>query len=197
MELARAAALSDLDPARTLLFAAWNAEEVGLIGSCYYVYHPTLPVDRTIAMFSIDMVGAGSGQGVQLFGGNSVENNWLVDLLDARVEELGWGYRVVSREPLDASDHVCFFYEGVPAVLVETLGDHAFYHTPDDLPENTSPDNLAAAAYVMWAGLRPLAEGTETQYCTPPPPPVAPVSAELRLRRRCSFMGHHPRIRSR
>ena len=42
---------------RTLVFAAWTAEEEGLIGSAYFVNHPLVPIDQIVADLNLDMVG--------------------------------------------------------------------------------------------------------------------------------------------
>ena len=61
LELARAFAKGEAHPRRTLLFAAWNAEELGAIGSCTYAdVAPLCPLASTAAAFSIDMVGQGT-----------------------------------------------------------------------------------------------------------------------------------------
>ena len=57
LEIAEAFAESPRATRRSLLFAVWNAEERGLLGSYYYVAHPTFPLDETVAMFQMDMIG--------------------------------------------------------------------------------------------------------------------------------------------
>ncbi|TLY30441.1 MAG: M20/M25/M40 family metallo-hydrolase, partial [Ignavibacteria bacterium] len=42
---------------RTIIFAAFSGEELGLLGSAYYVKNPPYPLDKTIAMLNMDMVG--------------------------------------------------------------------------------------------------------------------------------------------
>ena len=57
LEIAEAYALSPEKPARSVLFAAWNAEERGLLGSRYYVERPALLLENTTALFQMDMIG--------------------------------------------------------------------------------------------------------------------------------------------
>jgi Zn-dependent M28 family amino/carboxypeptidase len=61
MDVARALAVNQARPKRTLIFALWTGEEQGLIGSQYYSDHPTAGVsmDNTTAYFNMDMVGLG------------------------------------------------------------------------------------------------------------------------------------------
>lgn len=165
MELARAFALSGQKTARTLLFAAWNAEELGLIGSCYHVQNPAMPMADTVAAYSIDMVGAGTGLGLSMYGATLSENAWLADVMKGYSNELELGYEIASAEPLDASDHVCFYYYGnVPAVLLSTLGGHEYYHTPQDSIDTILMEDLEAAVMLSWAGIYPVAMGIEDKY---------------------------------
>ncbi len=161
MELARAFASGGRPTARTLVFAAWNAEELGLVGSCHHVQYPAFPLSRTVAAFSIDMVGAGNGTGLAVFGGNVPEHSWLVEVMNGYATELDLGFSGTGLDPLDASDHVCFAYNGVPAVLLTTFGPHGYYHTPEDTIDTILPRDLEVAVWLSWAGIRPLAMGTE------------------------------------
>jgi len=166
MELARALVSLDREPARTVLFASWNAEEMGLLGSCFYVQHPTLAVADMVAKFSIDMVGAGDGSGVYVHGGYSTGNAWIPELMAGSAAARGIAPVVSAAQALDASDHVCFEQAGVPAVLITSRGPHAYYHTPEDTIDTILEEDLEASAWLMWAVLEPLAMGTEAQYLT-------------------------------
>ena len=168
MELARALATYEIAPARTVLFAAWNAEEMGLIGSYYYVQDPSYPIGDMVAMFSVDMVGAGDGSGVSIFGGLLQEHRWLGDLMASSATSKAIDGLVSPVEPFDydASDHAWFEHAGVPAVLISTRGEHLYYHTPEDTIANILEQDLGTAAWLMWAVLEPLAMGTEDLYLT-------------------------------
>lgn len=161
MELARAAVGFGLEPARTLLFAAWNAEEAGLLGSCHYVAAPTRPLADTVAVLNLDMVGAGDGSGLRLYGGDDPANRWLGDLMEATAADDGLDLLLVRSPQAYVSDHACFVRQGVPALYLESLGPHATYHTPADRPETIDLDDLGSSLRLAWAGLRPLALGAE------------------------------------
>jgi len=189
MELARAFVLGGHQTARTLVFAAWNAEELGLIGSCHHVQHPAFPMSQTVAAYSIDMVGAGQGIGLGVYGATLPANAWLAQVMSGYAGELGLGFTVVPTTPLDASDHVCFFYAGVPAVLLSTLGNHDYYHTPGDTIDTILMEDLEAAVWLSWAGIYPIAMGFEDLYLgskTHIPAPAYDPAAEdpRRLRER-------------
>ena len=49
-------------PKRTILFASFSGEEQNLLGSTWYVRHPTRPLANTVAMINVDHVGLGNGK---------------------------------------------------------------------------------------------------------------------------------------
>ena len=59
LEVLRVLKANHFSPRRTLVFAAWTGEEMGLLGSAWYTEHPAFPLDRTALYMNIDMVGTG------------------------------------------------------------------------------------------------------------------------------------------
>ncbi len=62
IEIARAAADQRSRFPRTLVFVAFAGEEKGLLGSAYYASHSVFPIDNTVAMLNLDMVGRARGE---------------------------------------------------------------------------------------------------------------------------------------
>jgi Zn-dependent M28 family amino/carboxypeptidase len=60
--MAKAAVEARQDFKRSVIFMAFAGEEHGLLGSSYYVNHPTSPLDKTIAMVNLDMIGRAGGR---------------------------------------------------------------------------------------------------------------------------------------
>jgi Zn-dependent M28 family amino/carboxypeptidase len=62
MEMARLMAVNKIKPKRTVIFALWCGEELGLLGSNYFGEHPVAGVsmDTVVANFNMDMVGLGT-----------------------------------------------------------------------------------------------------------------------------------------
>jgi len=56
LNVARAIALSPRKPKRSVVFALWTGEELGLLGSRYYVMNPAIPLAKTVAYFNMDMI---------------------------------------------------------------------------------------------------------------------------------------------
>jgi hypothetical protein len=164
LEMARMMARGGVEPARTVLFSAYNAEELGLIGSCHYVGEPIYPLEDTVAMLSIDMVGSGDGSGLIFYGGTYEPFSWLSDLAAAATEDAGLELAIAPMDATYNSDHGCFAWAGIPAMLALTLGPHGYYHTPEDTIDNILIEDLEAAASILWETLKPLATGNEDTF---------------------------------
>ena len=126
LELAEA--LGDTKPKDTIVFIAFNAEELGLLGSKYYVRNPLLPLDNCKLMINLDMVGRLRGTTLTAQGGNlSRSVTQLVDKLDD-----DYPFDVNITVPGNRSDHAPFNWNGVPVLFFHT-GTHPQYHrTTDD-----------------------------------------------------------------
>ena len=62
MEMAKAAAEARTEFKRSIVFMTFAGEELGLLGSSYYVEHPLVPLEKTVAMINLDMVGRAGGR---------------------------------------------------------------------------------------------------------------------------------------
>ena len=160
LEIAEAYALAAQEghrPKRSILFAAFNSEERGLLGSWAFVERPPVPLDRIVAVLNMDMVGRdeevpeGGGPRFRGLPVQSAESNHnAVNLLGyshspslARtIEQANAAFGLTLKQVLDnnasnllrRSDQWPFLQRGVPAVFIHT-GLHPDYHTPADRPE--------------------------------------------------------------
>src|SRR5215831_2414891 len=75
LELARMLATQPLKPRRTIVFIAFSGEEEGLLGSDYYVNHPIVPLQNTVAMINMDMIGR-LQQSKLMIGGLGTAAEW-------------------------------------------------------------------------------------------------------------------------
>ncbi|MBM7119154.1 M28 family peptidase [Archangium primigenium] len=110
-------------PERSLLFAAWTAEEPGLLGSEYYGAHPLQALDTLVANFTLDVLQtAGPARDVVLVGHGQ---NDLEDLLTEAAAKQG---RTVTpdakpeRGLFYRADHFSLARRGVPVLLLMGLG---------------------------------------------------------------------------
>ncbi|HVH40103.1 MAG TPA: M28 family peptidase, partial [Gemmatimonadaceae bacterium] len=60
-------------PARSIVFISHQGEEAGLLGSRWFVEHPTIPLDKIVAAHNMDMVGKGRVDQVKFGGPTSVQ----------------------------------------------------------------------------------------------------------------------------
>jgi len=82
LELARIFASSQSPrPRRTIVFIAFSGEEEGLLGSSYYVNHPLRPLENTVAMINMDMIGRMKNNKL-IVGGVGTAHGWR-DLIAA------------------------------------------------------------------------------------------------------------------
>ena len=127
MELAR---LFERHPARrTMIFANFSGEELGLLGSQYFVQHSPVPIDSVDAMLNFDMVGRMRDNKLIVYGvATATELSAIVDSANVApqlaVSALGDGY--------GPSDHSSFYAEGVP-VLHFFTDLHEDYHRATDV----------------------------------------------------------------
>ncbi len=130
MELARALAQGPGLPARTLVFAAFAGEEQGLLGSQAMAEHPTIDLDRVVAMINFDMTGHGNGT-VGIGGGESFPSIWRSFRagLDSTSADSLFAGRAWGGE---GSDHAPFRKAGIPTGNIWSEGDHRFYHSIQD-----------------------------------------------------------------
>lgn len=128
VELARFFGRQPARPKRSLLFIAFSAEEKGLIGSAYFVDHPTTRGKRIVAMVNMDMIGRlrDNRLTVQGVGTSSVWRPLLTEAnqrhgFDLSLGDGGFG----------PSDHASFYKRNIP-VLFFLTGSHPDYHRPSD-----------------------------------------------------------------
>jgi len=115
-------------PRRSIVFMTFSAEELGLIGSEYYVNHPRFELAKTVAMLNLDMVGRLSENVLTVYGTGTAKE--FDDLLTRSNEKLGFD---IKRQPegVGPSDHQSFFLKGIP-VYHFFSGFHPDYHRPSD-----------------------------------------------------------------
>ncbi|MCA1611758.1 MAG: M28 family peptidase [Acidobacteria bacterium] len=136
------AALDGQANRRTLVFALFSGEEMGLAGSSWFVSHPPFPFETVRAMVNLDMVGSLHDDELIVFGTESAKE-WT-----AAISSLGEksGLKILGRgDGYGPSDQTSFYAKQVP-VLHFFTGAHQRYHTPEDTADSV---NAAGAAKVI------------------------------------------------
>ncbi|HKL34189.1 MAG TPA: M28 family peptidase [Tangfeifania sp.] len=155
MGAAKAFATSETKPKRSILFVLLGGEECGLYGSKYYAENPIFPVDKTVMMINLDMVGNGTGFYVsngksypELFQHFEAANNNFLHREMAASE-----YRKYFGRP--RSDASVFQNAGIKTFSLWTRNSvhPVYYHDPRDTPEVLTPEIMEDAAKLLYLGI--------------------------------------------
>jgi len=146
LEIAEKLAGSEPTPAVSCIFIAFGAEEVGLLGSKYFIENSSIPHEDFRMMFNLDMVGRLEDKPVQVGGtGTATETKAILDELLEKDS-----IRVVrSPEGSGPSDHASFYAKDIP-VLFFTSGPHSDYHTPGDNVDKIDLDGMQVIAEIVF-----------------------------------------------
>lgn len=142
LELARQFSMRRAPLPRQLVFVAFSGEELGLLGSSYYVAHPVAPLDTTVAMINFDMVGRLKDN--KLFvRGSFTARDWEQQLLELNARH---GLALDLRQGrYGSSDQLCFYARSVP-ILHFFTGRHEDYHEPSDTYDKVNVPGMRRVA---------------------------------------------------
>jgi Zn-dependent M28 family amino/carboxypeptidase len=183
LELAEAfadAAAAGRRPRRSILFAQFNSEERGLLGAWAYTLHPIAPLERTIAVLNMDMIGRNEevpAEGGNRFNGlepqtaesnrnalnvlGSVRAPGLRAAIDRANRALGldirYRYDNNASQLMRRSDQWPFIQNGVPGVWIFT-GLHLDYHTGNDTPDRINYEKMERILKLVYQVTWDLAE---------------------------------------
>jgi hypothetical protein len=144
---------------RSALFVWHGAEERGLLGSRWFVLHPTVPLSSIAAVLNGDMIGRNNPDSAALLGSQPPHRNSiaLVQMaLDANnkvtkfVVDSSWDRPSHPEFWYFRSDHLPYARAGVPAIFFTTLL-HPDYHTPRDEASRIDIPKLARMARWIYA----------------------------------------------
>jgi Zn-dependent M28 family amino/carboxypeptidase len=176
------AALPPEQPARTVAFIAFSAEESGLNGARHYVENPIWALDKHALMINFDMIGRITKKRLAVYGVNSAQgmSEWLEPMFEQS------GLEVAKPETmLAASDHAAFYAKRVPVLFGIIADFHNDYHTPADVSDKINQVDAVRAVNLfhdvgMVAATRtePFVFQTARRRAAPPSPPAEPAAAE-------------------
>lgn len=113
---------------RSIIFVAFSAEEMGLVGSKAFVNKPPVDLEKMGAMFNFDMVGRldNTTNGLSIGGTQTSKET------EGLLTDLNTGFELAfSPEGVGPSDHASFYLQNIPVFFIST-GAHSDYHTPLD-----------------------------------------------------------------
>lgn len=156
LQAARALAQARPRPARSIVFMAFGAEELGLIGSQFYVEHPLLPLARTVAMINLDMVGRGDKDLSELLVLGRATSPDLSRKLDEANQAVGLHLKE-DHDLFENSDHFSFYAKGIPVLFLNS-GLHKDYHQPTDEVQKIHPGKIRRTAQLVARLARSVAD---------------------------------------
>lgn len=129
MEMARVFKQKGIQTKRSIVFVAFTAEELGLIGSKYFLDHPPVPVKNINAFINFDMIGRLNNKenGLIISGsGTSTASEKIIKDLKSKNLNIK-----LNPDGFGPSDHASFYTQNIP-VFFFTTGAHDDYHTSRD-----------------------------------------------------------------
>jgi Zn-dependent M28 family amino/carboxypeptidase len=119
-------------PKYSLVFMAFGAEEVGILGSKYYVENPLFPLNDIRFVVNCDIMGTGD-KGVTVVNGTVHKKEFKkLAVLNLKKKYVS---KVKVRGRAANSDHYWFSQRQIPAVFIYTLGGITAYHDVFDKAE--------------------------------------------------------------
>jgi len=174
--LARAFGNGSKAPARSILLCAFAGEEKGEVGSQHYADHPVFPIERTVAMLQMDMIGRneehGSNRGLRLERETSSQNANSVNIIGATFSldlrrtmetanvqiglDMKFRYDDTPENLLRRSDQWAFLQKGIPSLFVHT-GEHPDYHRPSDTADKINYPKMEKIVKLVYRAVDALA----------------------------------------
>jgi hypothetical protein len=146
LELARLFANRRNELNRGVLFIAFTGEEIGLLGSSYWVNHPTRMLEDAIAMINMDMIGRVNGS--KLYVGGTGTGSTFEPMLKQITSQYDFAVDF-SADGYSASDHTSFVGKSIP-VLFFFSGLHGDYHKPSDTWDKISSASSAKVVSLVY-----------------------------------------------
>jgi hypothetical protein len=158
LEIARTLSTREKKLPRRIVFIAFAGEEHGLLGSQYYVKHPLVPLEDTVAMLNLDMIGRlGDGPLMVMGSDSSRELKKLVN--DAGKKHGVRLWAVPAATP--CSDHAPFYARRIPVAFFTTVHDMADYHEPTDTADKVDYEGVQRISRLVTDVAVGLAESKE------------------------------------
>ena len=140
-------------PRRSILFALWDAEEAGLIGSRFWLSTPTIDLQRVKLKINADMIGRLRNNTIEIYGSRTSPG--LRRIISEQNQHVGLNCDFTWKMKED-SDHWPFFARSIPALMFHT-GLHDNYHRPSDDAHLINAEGIREVSRLMTLTLIELA----------------------------------------
>jgi Peptidase family M28/PDZ domain/PA domain len=130
---------------RTMVFVTFSGEELGLLGSAYFVNHSPIPNEDVDVMVNMDMIGRLNNENSLIVYGTGTSSNWKEILNETNSDSLKLTF---NDEGYGPSDQSSFYGKKIPVLFFFT-GTHEDYHKPtDDADKINYPGEEKVVKYV-------------------------------------------------
>jgi hypothetical protein len=147
LELAQAFGARKHELKRSILFLAFAAEELGLLGSAHYVAAPTLPLERMAAMLNMDMIGRLNNRTLIVYGIGTSPG--FEELVKKHNQDSTFIFKL-NKDGFGPSDHASFYGKQIPVFHFFT-DIHSDYHRPSDDFEKINAEGMEQVAKLVYA----------------------------------------------
>jgi hypothetical protein len=154
LELVEAFSRLEGRPKRSILFALWDGEEKGLLGSEHWVAHPTAPLEKVKLAINLDMIGRLGRNRVETFGIRTGYGLRRFVSLSNAATDLPFDFSWTMRED---SDHFSFYKRNVPVLMFHS-GLHSDYHRPSDDVEKLDFAGMERITRLLFNLIRDMAD---------------------------------------
>ena len=150
-------------PRRSVLFLLFGAEEQAVAGSEYYLEHPIVPLEKTVAFINLDGVGCGDKVGA-LAAKNypefwefirEVNEKYIHRTINTRY------FANIARPRLDAAR---FMWKGVPTLSFSVYGAPSYYHIAKDDIDTITPEILEDLAQLFFVAILNIANEDKVDF---------------------------------
>jgi Zn-dependent M28 family amino/carboxypeptidase len=181
--------LAQSRPDRTIVFVAFTGEELGLLGSAWYVRNPVAPVARTTAMINFDMVGRLTNDRLIVYGTETAKE--FPALLDSLNRTAGFDLKARG-DGYGPSDQSSFYAVKLPVLHLFTDLHEDYHRATDDAERLNVPGMLRIAAFAT-ALVQDLADRrTPLTFVDQPPPQQAAAPGQTRGAGYGAYLGSVP-----
>lgn len=163
IELARRLGSIENREGRSIVFMAFSGEERGLIGSRFYTNEPLFPLEDTVAMINLDMVGRLNNNSLEVLGTGTG------DRFHDEIMKLNEQYEFEIKESTGiwlnggGSDHQSFYTKDIPVLFFFT-GIHPNYHRPSDTADRINIEGLGRIVDLVEELTVGLSTGARPEY---------------------------------
>lgn len=151
---------------RTVIFASFDAEERGLVGSRHYVSQPLWPLNKTTANINFDQVGRLFRQ--KVMAADSASSAFFTERITALAAQCGLGVETRVNGS-GRADNASFLAQAIPAVHFSS-GLHADYHQVTDEVDKIDSEGGSRISWLAYRLLREVMDSPQRLRFQRPPP---------------------------